>query len=66
MTNMAWSGASVLHSRGAHLAAKYNIPVEYIIRRNYDASKDAGVGAGAGYELYEDDEVIEEDCYEDE
>jgi len=47
---------------------KYNIPVEYIIRRNYDASKDAGVGAGAGTgeELYEDDEVIEEDCYEDE
>ena len=28
MTVMAWSGASVLHPRGAHLAAKYNIPVE--------------------------------------
>jgi aspartate kinase len=28
MTDMAWSGASVLHPRGAHLAAKYNIPLE--------------------------------------
>jgi aspartate kinase len=28
MTEMAWSGASVLHPRGAHLAAKHNIPVE--------------------------------------
>lgn len=28
MTSLAWSGASVLHPRGAHLAAKFNIPFE--------------------------------------
>ena len=28
MTELAWAGAAVLHPRGAHLAAKYNIPFE--------------------------------------
>jgi aspartate kinase len=28
MTEMAWAGASVLHPRGAHLAAKFKIPIE--------------------------------------
>jgi aspartate kinase len=28
MTEMAWAGASVMHPRGAHLAAKFIIPIE--------------------------------------
>lgn len=36
MTEMAWSGASVLHPRGAHLAAKYQIPIEIRSSFNLD------------------------------
>jgi aspartate kinase len=37
MLEMAWSGASVLHSRGAHLAARFEIPVE--IRSSFNLNK---------------------------
>ncbi len=36
MTTMAWSGAGVLHPRGAHLAAKFIIPLEIRSSFNLD------------------------------
>jgi len=37
MTALAWGGASVLHPRGAHLAAKFNLPFE--IRSSLDLTQ---------------------------
>ena len=37
MTAIAWGGASVLHPRGAHLAAKFNLPFE--IRSSLDLTR---------------------------
>lgn len=36
MTELAWSGASILHPRGAHLAAKFSIPIEIRSSFNLD------------------------------
>ena len=44
MTEMAWAGASVLHPRGAHLAAKFNIPVE--IRSSFHLDREGSLVSG--------------------
>ena len=44
MTEMAWAGASVLHPRGAHLAAKFNLPVE--IRSSFNLGSQGTVIKG--------------------
>lgn len=44
MTELAWSGASVLHPRGAHLAAKYSIPIE--IRSSFHLDRKGTIVAG--------------------
>ncbi len=44
MTMMAWSGASVLHPRGAHLAANFNIPVE--IRSSFQLGREGTLVCG--------------------
>lgn len=44
MTELAWSGASVLHPRGAHLAAKYTIPIE--IRSSFHLDRKGTIVAG--------------------
>lgn len=44
MTEMAWSGASVLHPRGAHLAAKYGMPLE--IRSSFNLQQPGTLVSG--------------------
>jgi aspartate kinase len=44
MTEMAWAGASVLHPRGAHLAAKFGIPLE--IRSSFNLRRKGTVVSG--------------------
>lgn len=44
MTELAWCGASVLHPRGAHLAAKYSIPIE--IRSSFHLDRKGTIVAG--------------------
>lgn len=45
MTEMAWSGASVLHPRGAHLAQKYGIPIE--IRSSFQLDRPGTIVNGS-------------------
>jgi aspartate kinase len=42
---MAWSGANVLHPRGAHLAAKYELPI--VIRSSFRLEKQGTTVQGA-------------------
>lgn len=44
MTEMAWAGASVLHPRGAHLAAKFGIPLE--IRSSFNLRRKGTLVSG--------------------
>jgi aspartate kinase len=44
MTLMSWAGASVLHPRGAHLAANFNIPVE--IRSSFNLEREGTFVSG--------------------
>ncbi|MCX6125901.1 MAG: aspartate kinase [Proteobacteria bacterium] len=44
MTEMAWVGASVLHPRAAHLASKYEIPVE--IRSSFNLERSGTLVSG--------------------
>lgn len=44
MTELAWCGASVLHPRGAHLAAKFSIPIE--IRSSFHLDRKGTIVAG--------------------
>lgn len=44
MSELAWCGASVLHPRGAHLAAKFAIPVE--IRSSFHLDRKGTIVAG--------------------
>lgn len=44
MTEMAWAGASVLHPRGAHLAAKFGMPLE--IRSSFNLSERGTIVSG--------------------
>ncbi len=44
MTEMAWTGASVLHPRGAHLASKFGIPIE--IRSSFNLDRQGSFISG--------------------